>query len=88
MSGFHHTYEDENDARARETATEMAQTLKELGDYQNCILIALGVMIRSGASKASLAQVENATAEYGKRFARIMDYASNYRLSAPASNRY
>src|SRR5882762_61191 len=68
MSGFHHTYEDENDARARETATEMAQTLKELGDYQNCILIALGVMIRSGASKASLAQVENATAEYGKRF--------------------
>lgn len=88
MNRFHHSYETDADAVARETAAEMALLLKEIQDWQGVILIALGVMIRSGASKASLAQIDNATAEYGVRFQKIMEYASTYRLSAPAANRY
>jgi hypothetical protein len=88
LNQFHHTYETPADATARETAAEMALLLKEIQDWQGVILIALGIMIRSGASKASLAQIDEATAEYSKRFARIMNYASSYRLSVPAKNRY
>ena len=89
MTGrFHHSYETDTDAEAREYAAEMAQTLKELGEYQGCILIALGVMIRSGGSKATLEQVETASQEYSIRFRKIMDRVSAVRLAAPAKNRY
>ena len=83
--GVHQT---EAERAADTQRRDIEQCLKELGEWQAVILIALGVMIRGGATKASLAQVENASAEYGKRFAKIMTYASAYRLAAPAPNRY
>lgn len=86
MTGFTHTYEDQAQAAARENAAEMAQTLTELGQWQNCILTTLGIMIRGGASKATLDQIDNATKEYSIRFQKIMDRVSAYRLAAP--NRY
>jgi hypothetical protein len=84
MRGFVHSYETAADAAAREKATEMAQLLKELEEWQRVIVVNLGVMIRGGANRASLQQLEDATAEYGERFRAITDYASVYRLGRPS----
>jgi len=88
MVAFFHQHETHDQAVAREHAAEIAQLLKELGEYQGCILTTLGIMIRSGASKATLEQIKTFTDEYGIRFKKILDYASTYRLSAPTPNRY
>jgi hypothetical protein len=83
--GVHRT---EAERAADNHRRDIEQCLKELAEWQSVILIALGIQIRSGATKATDAQLDNACAEYGKRFTAIRDYTSAYRLAAPAPNRY
>lgn len=80
MRGFVHSYETPADAAIREKAAEMALLLKELAEWQACIANTLGIMVRNGASKALLQQLDDATAEYGERFRAITDYAAVFRL--------
>ena len=84
--GVHQT---EAERAADNHRRDIEQQLKELAEWQNCILVVLGIQIRSGATKATDAQLDNACAEYGKRFTAIRDYTSAPRLAAPAAkNRY
>jgi len=89
MYAQHGAPQTEADRAADNHRREIEQQLKQLGEWQNCILVVLGIQIRAGATKATNEQLDNACSEYGKRFTAIRDYTSAFRLAAPKqSNRY
>jgi hypothetical protein len=68
-----HYSEGESEAVRRQRA--LADLFKSLEQWQAIIRTKLEIMVRSGKSKASMDDLDNAAAEYGKAFTAIIDSA-------------
>jgi hypothetical protein len=88
MSYVQYSNQSEAERAADQHRRYIEQQLKELGEYQAIIALKLGIMVRGGSTPQLTEQLEDAQAEYGKRYSVIREYASAARLAAPTKNRY
>jgi hypothetical protein len=83
MAFVQYGHQTEAERAADQHKRDMEQQLKELGEWQDVIRLALSIMMRGGSNPASMKQIEEATEEYGRRFSAIMSYVSAIRLTGP-----
>jgi hypothetical protein len=83
MAFVQYGHQTEAERAAEQHRRDIEQQLKELEQWAAVIVGNLRIMVRSGASKQNIRQLEDAQAEYGKCYSAIRDYASLHRLTGP-----